>query len=167
MARIGDSDFRAASLYQRSLDALEGHGVTRDDVESFRFNVEAADLGYHDAILAMGWFYLNGIGTPQDLDLARVWYTKSARTGEPIAMFSLGQIAYAAREWEAALRWLTMAAEKGHVRSLFWIGKMMWRGNGIERDKKEAMALFRRAADARVPEAKRALRCLSKNRTER
>jgi uncharacterized protein len=161
------SGFVDKFLYNRSLDFLNGRGEMKDPSEAFRLNSKAAERGFHDAVLAMGWYYLNGIGVPQDLDLARYWYTKSARSGEPKAMFSLGQMAYSAREWEAALRWFAKAADKGHARSLFWIGKLRWRGNGIDKDRREAMALFQRAADAKVLEAKRALRCLSKGRESR
>ena len=75
-------------------------------------------------------------------------------------MFSLGQIAYDQRDYSEALTWFTRALDAGHLRSLYWLGKLYWRGHGVEQDKKEAMRYFHRAASNKVVEAQRALRFL-------
>ena len=82
-------------LYNESLDLLRGDGVAEDPKRAFHLNADAARGGHADAVLAMGWFYLNGVGTGRDIERAKKWYRESARRGEPKAMFSLGQIAYA------------------------------------------------------------------------
>ena len=145
-------------LYNESLDLLRGDGVAEDPKRAFHLNADAARGGHADAVLAMGWFYLNGVGTGRDIERAKKWYRESARRGEPKAMFSLGQIAYAERDFSDALRWFTRASEAGHVRSLYWLGKLYWRGHGVEPDQKQAKRLFHQAASRKVPEAKRLLR---------
>ena len=80
-------------------------------------------------------------------------------------MFSLGQMAYDERDHADALVWFRRAADKDHARSLFWIGKLLWRGFGIPTDKKQAMTLFQKAAAAKIPEARRVLRFLSRDTT--
>src|SRR5208283_3506668 len=75
--------------YNRSLRLIDNN-----DAEAFRLNCMAAENGMHDAVLAMGWFYLNGVGVEADEEEAIQWYRRSARQGEPRAMFSLGYIAY-------------------------------------------------------------------------
>lgn len=147
-------------LYNESLDLLQGHGVAKNERRAFDLNAEAAHGGYADAVLARGWFYLNGVGVERDIGRARRWYRESARRGEPKAMFSLGQIACDERDFPDALTWFTRASEAGHVRSLYWIGKLYWRGQGVEQDKKEAMRYFHRAASSKVREAQRVLRLL-------
>jgi TPR repeat protein len=128
-------------------------------------NLQAADSGMKDAVLAMGWFYLNGVGVEQDTEQARRWYRKSARQGEIRAMFSLGQMAYDERDFADAQAWFRRASEKGHVRSLFWLGKLYWRGQGVSENRKQAIALFQKAAANKVPEARRFLKFWSrKNR---
>jgi TPR repeat protein len=72
------------------------HSLNRldnNDEEAFRLNTIAAENGMHDAVLAMGWFYLNGVGVKANQQEATRWYKKSARQGHPRAMFSLGYIA--------------------------------------------------------------------------
>jgi uncharacterized protein len=154
----------AVYLYNRSLELLDGRGVAKDPAEAFRLNADAAGHGYGDAVLAMGWFYLNGVGVARDLDRARQWYKRSARQGDTRAMFSLGQMAYDARDFAEALRWFERGVDKGHSRSLFWLGKLYWHGRGVPRDKKRASALFAEAARKKVPEARRAVAWLKRSR---
>ena len=75
---INVSGFSASSrIYNHSLRLLDN-----DKSEAFRLNQIAAKEGMHDAVLAMGWFYLNGVGTDTDEEAALGWYRKSARQGD-------------------------------------------------------------------------------------
>ena len=156
------TNFEPASAYNRSLQFLDGDGVEKDLVRSFELNAEAAEAGHHDAILAMGWYYLNGFGVEADVELARKWYRLSARQGDTRAIFSLGQIAYGLREFADALVWFRRAASKRHHPSLYYLGKLYWRGDGVKRDRKEAMRHFHAAASHKVEAAQRAVRFLNR-----
>ena len=149
------------SLYCRSCDYLFGRGVTADDHRAFSLNAEAADGGHGDAVLAMGWFYLNGVGVERSVERARKWYRDSARRGDIRAMFSLGQIACAERDYSDALTWFRRASDAGHHRSLYFIGRLYWRGHGVGLNRKEAMSYFHRAAAYKVKEAQRVLRFMT------
>lgn len=154
------------SLYNRSLEYLGIGGYARDEAEAFKLNREAALLGDNDAILAMGWFHLNGYGVEKNLKLAEYWYRKSARGGESRAMFSLGWMAYDALAYTHAKRWFLRATDHGHIRSFYWLGKLAWRGHGVPQCRSEAFALFHRAARGYDPEAIRALGFLSRKHTK-
>ena len=153
-----------ARLYNRSLALLNGQKIPKDEKRSFDTNAQAASMGFRDAVLAMGWYYLNGVGVAKDVDEAKRWYRKSARQKEPRAMFSLGQIAYDEREFEEALGWFRSAKELGHARSTYWIAKLYWRGQGVPEDRRAAEALIQEAAGQKDPEARRVLRFLSWSR---
>src|SRR4051812_40105707 len=105
-----------AGLYNQSLKYLQGQGAPKDEPQAFTLNAEAARLGDSDAILAMGWFYLNGVGMERNIDRARKWYRDSARHGDTRAMFSLGQIAHDQGEDSEALLWFRRASVAGHRR---------------------------------------------------
>jgi len=152
--KTGRIDWRAS--YNRSLRLLDNN-----DAEAFRLNRIAAEDGMHDAVLAMGWFYLNGVGVEANDDEAIRWYRKSARQGEPRAMFSLGYVAYFRKDYSEALKWFELALGKNHHRSSFWIGKIYWRGQGVDRDRKRARSYFAQAAQRKVVEAQRAIRFLA------
>ena len=167
LARSGSRDTShlwnyPCSLYNRSLESLTGQQVQEDAHKSFMLNSQAAESGMKDAVLAMGWFYLNGVGVEQDVEQARRWYRKSARQGDSRAMFSLGQMAFDEQDFADARVWFRRASDKGHARSLFWLGKLYWRGYGVPEDRKQAMALFQKAAASKVPEARRVLGFLSR-----
>lgn len=129
-----------------------------DEAEAFRLNRIAAQEGMHDAVLAMGWFYLNGVGVKADAQAAVHWYKKAARQGDPKAMYSLGEIAYRSGDHAEALTWFKKAAGDGHQRSNLWIGKMYWRGHGVPQDQKLAEDYFTQAASGKVDAARRILR---------
>lgn len=148
-------------VYNESLALLEGHGVAKDERRSFELNQTAARGGHADATLAMGWYYLNGVGVERSARDAINWYRRSARKGEPRAMFSLGFIAYGQGDWGDAHIWFRRAADAGHHRALFWLGKLHWRGRAVPKSQSEAMRLIHLAARKRVPDATRALRWLT------
>jgi len=154
----------AISLYDKSLYYLGENGQPEDYTKAFSLNAEAAAQGLPDAILAMGWFYLNGLGISQNLQQAERWYRRSARLGEPKAMFSLGQIAYDEKMFEAARQWFELAQKHGHTRSLYWLGKLYWRGQDVTRDHIKAMKLFEQAARANVYEAVRLMRFMNRRK---
>ena len=152
--KTGRIDWRAP--YNRSLRLLDNN-----DAEALRLTQIAAEDGMHDAVLAMGWHYLNGVGIEADEDEAIRWYRRSARQGEPRAMFSLGYIAYFRKDYSEALAWFERALSENHHRSGYWIGKIYWRGHGVDRDRKRAWSYFAQAAQRKVVEAQRAVRFLA------
>ena len=153
-------------LYNLSLDYFNGNGVEKDLKQSFSLNAQAAESGQHDAVLAMGWYYLNGCGISKDINMSKLWYRKSARQGNSSAMFSLGQIAYVEKD-SSAVTWFQRALKAGHPRSVFWLGKLYWHGQCVDKDKKKAMQLFTEAARKKVKEAQRTLRWINKRNTQR
>lgn len=152
----GTGRLNPSAPYNRSLRLIDNN-----DAEAFRLNRVAAEEGMHDAVLAMGWFYLNGVGVEANEGEAIRWYRRSARQGDPRAMFSLGYIAYCRKDFAQALKWFERALSKNHHRSGFWIGKIHWRGQGVDRDRKRAQSYFARAAQRKVVEAQRAIRFLA------
>lgn len=149
--------------YNQSLDVLQGEGRQKNEELAFQLNAEAAAEGYGDAILAMGWFHLNGVGTGKDLAQAKYWYTRSARVGEIKAMYSLGEMAFSEGDYEEARGWVERALAKGHVGSHYLLGKMCWRGCGVPLDRKRARRLITEAAQRGYERARRVERFLSKS----
>lgn len=147
---------QVARYYNESLKYLDGQGARKGTAETFRLNVLAADEGMHDAVLAMGWFYRNGVGVDLDIEESKRWYRKSARQKDPRAMFSLGEIFYDERDYDEALIWFQRAIDAGHARSL--ARHDVLERSGVQQDKVQARKLFTRAAERKVYEAQRLLR---------
>jgi TPR repeat protein len=142
------------TLYNQSLNYLHGKNVPENLERAFVLCSEAAASNHNDAVLAMGWHYLNGVGVERNLPLALSWYRKSARQGEPRAMFSLGQMAYYSRDYAEAGVWLDRALRKGHARSGCWLAKVTWRLAQTKQDRAWAVKLLQEAAAKNVQEAK-------------
>ena len=153
--------------YNQSLDFLQGKNTPQDSEKSFALNLKAANGGYRDAVLAMGWYYLGGVGVERNLEKAKKWYRKSARHGEAKAMFSLGRIARIEQDFKDSLAWFNRAASAGHARSLYYIGSQYWHGHGVQQDKKKAMNFFHIAAKKKVKEALRVLKYFSRNKSSK
>jgi TPR repeat protein len=73
-------------------------------------------------------------------------------------MFSLGQMAYDARDYPEAGRWFDRAYRKGHARSGGWLAKVIWRTASTERDRGSAIELLQRVASENVLDAKRLMK---------
>lgn len=145
----------AQTLYYQSVDFIGVNGHLIDYKRAFDLNMEAAYGGYPDAILVMGWFYLNGCGCSENLPEAKYWYRRSARLGEPKAMFSLGEIACIEGVFETAYYWFELAHKHGHTHSLYWLGKLYWRGQGVPCNRAKSLQLIEQAAHANDSKAKR------------
>ncbi len=89
-------------------------------------------------------------------------------SASPGCFFSDGVAA--ARFREETLRWTRQAAERGVWAAQFYLGSLLWEGNGVPRDRVAALTWFRLAADTPNGNDRRAaletLRRLSSQLTE-
>ena len=69
--------------------------------------------------------------------------------------------AYDCEDYSGAIQWFKRAIEAGHARSIYWLGKLYWRGQGVKKNKKQALRYFHLAASRKVPTAQRVLRFLN------
>jgi len=114
----------------------------QDFQKAYNWCRKAADQGFGQAQMRIGWMYQQGQGVEKNALEAVNWYKKAAEQGDSTAQSLLGK-AYlkgqgiAKDEIEAA-KWLRNAAEKGESSAQEELGKMYQRGEGIEQDLVEA-----------------------------
>ena len=60
-------------------------------VRTFKYFLKKANEGDANAQFIVGKRYERGVGTAQDLDQAKVWYTKAAEQGHEVAKSKLGK----------------------------------------------------------------------------
>ena len=85
---------------------------------------EAAEQGYAPAQQLMGNLYDSGTGVPQDFEMARDWWRKSAEQGDANAKFYLGRSLIAQgvpEQLPEALAWIKAAADQGDVDAKAWM----------------------------------------------
>ncbi|AUI68765.1 tetratricopeptide repeat protein [Beggiatoa leptomitoformis] len=77
-----------------------------------------AETNHIPSLLLLGMLYEEGLGVPQDMQIAVAWYKKAAELGHSVTQYNLG-IMYAQgrpnlpQDLVAARYWLTAAAQQG------------------------------------------------------
>ena len=132
-------------------DALWAKGDYRD---AFAQAIEPAIHGDTHAQFLIGEAYRLGRSVDPNFPLAEDWYARAARQGDVGAATELGLLLASQHLDQAALPWLTMAAQHGEPRALCSLAALYYNGDGIARDEPLAYALMLRATQAGLPEAK-------------
>ena len=147
----------------------DGQGVQRDDVKAYHyFNqlVEDYDEDQPDrrnlsaisnAFVAVGVYCLNGIpnsDVPPDPRRAHELFQYAATIfGDPNAQYNLAHMYMVgaggvAKDNIAAVRWLAVAAQKGHAPSQALLGHMLFVGDGVPHQRARGLMWLEFAKDA-------------------
>jgi uncharacterized protein len=147
----------------------DGQGVQRDDVKAYHyFNqlVEDYDEDQPDrrnlsaisnAFVAVGVYCLNGIANSEvrpDPERAHELFQYAATIfGDPNAQYNLAHMYMVgaggvAKDNVAAVRWLAVAAQKGHAPSQALLGHMLFMGDGVPHQRARGLMWLEFAKDA-------------------
>jgi uncharacterized protein len=147
----------------------DGQGVQRDDVKAYHyFNqlVEDYDEDQPDkrnlsaisnAFVAVGVYCLNGIANSEvrpDPERAHELFQYAATIfGDPNAQYNLAHMYMVgaggvAKDNVAAVRWLAVAAQKGHAPSQALLGHMLFIGDGVPHQRARGLMWLEFAKDA-------------------
>jgi TPR repeat protein len=99
-----------------------GDGVVKDEIKAFGLCKQAVEKGSPPAEAMLGHMYLNGIGTPRDINLAIHYTQKAADKNVPIAQGRLATYyfsgEYVPKDMKKSILLYTKAAENGDVASM-------------------------------------------------
>ena len=114
--------------------------------EKVRLWQASADMGYLDAIAALGEYYY-AAGKHK---LAFSYLTDAAQKGHKNAQYQLGDY-YSGYVMQSdkveAFRWYLKAAEQGHLDAQYKVGECYWFGTGTAKDKTKALKWYLKAAE--------------------
>ena len=116
-----------------------------------------AEGGDADAQFNLGQAYRLGRGVPLDLNAAKVWFERAARSGHLDAETTLGLLTFQNGDRAAGLKWLRQAAEAGEPRALLVVGTALYNGDGVAQDRVLGYAYVSRAAAQGLEPAKETL----------
>ena len=139
-----------------------GEGVARDDASAFRIFIGIADRYVTQvpapedepfvshAIVSAGVYFLTGVPTAGQKPDVRAaedhFYRAAALYGDAEAQFRLGWLLRSGRlgspQGQAAARWLTLAARKGHAAAQSELGDMLFQGDGVRRNRVRGLYLM-------------------------
>jgi TPR repeat protein len=93
-----------------------------------------AAAGSTNAWVSLGWMHEHAKGAPKNLLEAENCYKRAVELGSPIANFYLARLLIPQRRYARAHEYFLVAAERGHVPSIYWIGRNYLLGRGVERN---------------------------------
>lgn len=93
-----------------------------------------------DELRIGGWVYV------QDFRCAKLWYQEAIGAGSIRALYGLGLGHLHSGEPEQALLLLRLAAEHGYAPAIGALGSLHFKGQQVEKNKAEALKLWRRAS---------------------
>lgn len=87
-----------------------------------------------------------GIGTNVNLSEAQRWFRKASDQGLPLASYYLAKTYLEMKEYALAEVAFSAAAKKNHAPSLYCLGRMYLRGDGVDRQPAKARDFLETAA---------------------
>ena len=113
-----------------------GVSVRQDFAEALKWNALAAEKGSAEAQARLGHQLALGLGTERNPVEAERWFLRAAEQGEPAGRVGLGLL-YAGNydtppDFPRAVLWLGLAAEAGNSIAQYSLGRLLWRGEGVE-----------------------------------
>lgn len=120
-----------------------------------------AEKGNPNAMLTLGAFYEQGIGTPRNFTKALEWYKKAAEAGLAEGHYNLG-VCYEigmgnVGDIQKAVTHFEKAAELGLVQAMQKLSSMYFTGNGVTQNEGKGLSWLVRAADAGAGDANNTL----------
>jgi uncharacterized protein len=172
-ASVSGSDGAADIIAQWKLGRMyaDGEGVKRDDLRAFEYFRGIADA-YADeapdspqgrfvarAFVALGNYYLEGIpdtAIKPDADRARELFAYAASYfGDPEAQYRLGRLYLdgngGLKDPKLAVRWLSLAANKGQHPAQAMLGEMLFNGEYVPRQAARGLMWLALARDGASP----------------
>ena len=155
-------------LYDKGWNKARKIGTVKGaDKDAFQFYHKAAKKGHPAAMNRLALFYMDGVGTKQNIDEAIKWFEEAIEVGNMEAALNLGYLYETEngveKDLSQAIKYYKKSAEGGMVRAQLKLGNCYKTGTcGVSQDLKEALKWYQKAADQGNEEAQKLVASLSK-----
>ena len=155
-------------LYDKGWNKARKIGTVKGaDKDAFQFYRKAAKKGHPAAMNRLALFYMDGVGTKQNIDEAIKWFEEAIEVGNMEAALNLGYLYETGngveKDLSQAIKYYKKSAEGGMVRAQLKLGNCYKTGTcGVSQDLKEALKWYQKAADQGNEEAQNLVASLSK-----
>ena len=144
----------------------EGLGVDQDLDYAVAWHRNSAEAGYPRAMTNLAYLYSIGEGVEKDLDISTAWYKEAAELNSAsaiyaVAAYTLNGTGGIEQNESEGVRLLLEAAELGHKRAMYVVGKRYENGDGLGYDIDQAIYWYNESAKLGEEEAIAALNRLS------
>lgn len=117
-----------------------GSGVPKCQKKVVEWYINAAELGDSNAMYRLGVCNIEGGDILKDENKTIEWYMKSAELGNSKAMFNLG-----VKNYKKSVAYFFEASKSNISVASYSLGICYSEGKGVQRDKKKAIQLFKKA----------------------
>lgn len=143
---IAVEDISAVKLVLQGLESYE-----KNDYDSaFAYYTRAAQAGDADAMMRIGYLYLEGKGRNRNEGLAKRWFIEAATRGDAAAMAALGEMFMTGngvtKNVDFGFKWLGESAKRGNTYAMISIGLVYEKGNSVPQNYELAKRWFEEAA---------------------
>lgn len=114
--------------------------------QAFKDYTQLAQSGSAHAWVNLGWMHENGAGVPSNLVEAERCYRKAVALNYPSGSFYLARVLMEKKDYKGAFASFCVAADAGHLQSLYWLGRLYITGRGVDTDAKKAEFYLKQAA---------------------
>lgn len=165
------------SAKQNNVDAIGnkamcyqlGRGVTKDSIKALSLYMDAIKKGHkgiipqHETIvknsgsifscLLLYDCYIKGVGVSKDPKRAASYHEIAAEHGHLNSQYATALYYLNSKKESKAAEWFKKAAKQGHVGATYYYGKMLFDGQGIDKNQQDGLKLLKIAANKGFPMA--------------
>lgn len=145
---------KAGAQYLLGYMLSAGEGAPKNEAEGTAWYRKAAEQGLPEAQYALALAVSDGRGLTKDEQEANQWFRKAAEQGNLDAAYLLGFNYEMGRgvipDYAEAVKWYRKVGDK-NAEARYRLATLIRDGKGAERNDAEALALFKKAADAGQP----------------
>ena len=154
-----------------SIALKDGEVVPKDMDRAMYWARAAAEKSHPMAQNILGNLYRGGLGMPEDALKAVEWYSKAAAQGYAQGQSNLGAAYFDGFGGPAnpveAVRLFRLAAEQDNLDGQFGLGLAYTHGRGVEKDLREGVVWYGKAAEGGEPRGTAQSRCRLSQRSGR
>ena len=119
-----------------------GLGTERDYARAYGYYQRAQNIGIADVYYKLGRMSLDGNGTAEDYAKAKEYLLKAIEMDSVMALTDLGWLYERENNYDEAVRYYKLAAEKGRTVAMYNLGNLYWFGRGVEENEAEAFRYY-------------------------
>ena len=129
-----------------------GYGTQVDYSKAREWYDIASGNGCARALRHIGFCYEEGVGVKKDINKAMEWFDKAIKLGDTNSIVTKGSIYFYGKEgmpinYEEAVKWITLAAERGDSDGMWRLANCYKDGLGVEKDARKAYMWFEKSAN--------------------
>lgn len=141
--------------YYLAIEYSNGDGVSKDEVQAFKWMKPVAEKGMARAQRRLGLMFQYGLGVATNLEEAVAWYRKAAEQGDAPAQMNLGWLyengVGVSPDYAEAAKYYRKAAEQGDAMAQNNLGWFNFKGLGVPQDAAEALKWYQKSAEQGEP----------------